>query len=272
MTSTGEDIRQSRLFADTLNAVIVAVDHGLYFGPLEGLIDLHQSIQNLKQADGILLSAGMVPYCADFFARRSAPSMILRLNWATNYVTPLGYSHSNSVRLLSAIDAVNLGADVVVASITIKTPAEHEAARNVEVFCQCVQEKKQVGLPIICEVFPVGGDEAKPEDLHQEVAIGCRLAAELGADMIKTFFTGKDFNQITAATPIPILALGSTKKPRERDALIVAAEAISQGARGVVFGRNVVQAHDPERLLAALKDVVKAGLAPDKVAAKYHLD
>jgi DhnA family fructose-bisphosphate aldolase class Ia len=272
VASTGENIRRSRLFPDSQNAVVVAIDHGLYFGPLDGLIDLRKAIQKLDQADGILLSAGMVPHCADFFARRSAPLMILRLNWATNYVTPLGYGHSHSVRLLSALEAVSLGADVVVASLTLKTPEEAEAARNVEIFSQYVQEKRKIGVPIICEVFPIGGDEAKPEDLHQEVAIGCRLAAELGADMIKTFFTGKEFEKITAATPIPILALGSTKKPRESEALLVAAEAVERGARGVVFGRNVVQAHHPERLLAALNEVVKAGIPPDAAAAKYDLD
>jgi DhnA family fructose-bisphosphate aldolase class Ia len=272
MASTGENIRRSRLLSDTHNAVVVAIDHGLYFGPLDGLMDIQKAIQNLDQADGVLMSGGMVPYCLDFFSRRGAPSLILRLNWATNYVTPLGYSHSHSVRILSALEAVHLGADIVVASLTIKTPDEHESARNVEVFCQYVIEKRQLGVPIICEVFPIGGDEAKPEDLHQEIAIGCRLAAELGADMIKTFFTGRKFEEITSATPIPILALGSTKKPRERDALMVAAEAIEKGARGVVFGRNVVQARDPERLLAALKDVVQAGMAPDTIAEKYHLD
>jgi DhnA family fructose-bisphosphate aldolase class Ia len=108
--------------------------------------------------------------------------------------------------------------------------------------------------------------------LQEQVAIGCRMAAELGADMIKTFFTGKGFTQIAAATPIPILALGALKKPRETDALVAAAQAIEHGARGVVFGRNVVQARDPQRLLEALKEVVKAGKAPDDTAKNYHLD
>jgi DhnA family fructose-bisphosphate aldolase class Ia len=48
--------------------------------------------------------------------------------------------------------------------------------------------------------------------------------------------------------------------------------AIDHGARGVVFGRNVVQARDPQRLLEALKEVVKAGKAPDTTAKQYHLD
>ncbi len=272
MSGTGEKIRFARLFDGAKNIVVVAIDHGLYFGPLAGLIDLPTAIQSLQQADGVLLSAGMATHCADFFARRGAPAMIVRLNWATNYVAPWEYEHSHSVHLLTPSEAVRLGADVVLGSVTLKTPDQAEDAHNVELFARYAQQKVQTGVPLICEVYPIGGDHAKPEELQEQVAIGCRMAAELGADMIKTFYTGDGFTQIAAATPIPILALGALKKPRETDALFAAAEAIEHGARGVVFGRNVVQARDPERLLEALKEVVKVGMAPDTTAQKYHLD
>ena len=272
MTNHGEGLRMARLFAGSSNAVIVAIDHGLYFGPLPGLIDLSKAIQALDGADGILLGGGMVPHCAPFFARRGAPSMIVRLNWATNYVSPWKYKHSHSVPLLHVSDAQRLGADIVLASLTLKTPDEAEDARNVELFAAYSREKAEAQMPIICEVYPIGGDFAPPEELQSQVEIGCRMAAELGADMIKTFFTGKDFARIAAATPIPIFVLGALKKPRERDALTVAAQAIAAGARGIVFGRNVVQAREPQRLLAALRDVVKDGVAPDTAATKHRLE
>lgn len=272
MSGSGEHIRLSRLFDGAENVVVVAVDHGLYFGPVEGLIDLPAVIDNLKSADAVLLSAGMASHCADFFASRGAPTMILRLNWATNYVAPWGYEHSHSVHLLSPAEAVRLGADIVLGSVTLKTPDQAEDAHNVELFASYVQQKEQAGVPIICEVYPIGGDNAKPEELQEQVAIGCRMAAELGADLIKTFYTGDGFSKIVAATPIPILALGALKRPTEKDALIAAAEAVNHGARGVVFGRNVVQASDPERFLSALKEVVKAGMAPDTAASKFSLE
>jgi len=272
MPTAGERIRLERLFDGTENAVVVAIDHGLYFGPLPGLIDLPTAIRSLQGADGILLSAGMVSHCADFFARRGAPAMIVRLNWATNYVAPWQYEHSHSVHLLTAAEAVRLGADLVLGSVTLKTPDQAEDAHNVGLFAQYVQQKRQAGVPLVCEVYPIGGDHAPPEELQEQVAIGCRMAAELGGDLIKTFYTGKGFAKITAATPIPILALGALKRPRESDALAAAAQAIEHGARGVVFGRNVVQAREPGRLLDALKEVVKAGMAPDVAADKYHLD
>jgi DhnA family fructose-bisphosphate aldolase class Ia len=272
MTGIGETIKLSRLFANGENAVVIAVDHGLYFGPIEGLTDLPQSIECLRGADGILLSAGMVQHCQSFFARRGAPTMILRLNWATNYVAPWDYDHSHSVRMLHVTEATRLGADVVVASLTLKAPDQVEDAHNVELFASFVQEKFLAGVPLMCEVYPIGGDYAPPEELQEQISLGCRMAAELGADLVKTFYTGEDFEKIASATPIPILALGSVKKPSERDVVSMAAEAIARGAKGVVFGRNVVQARHPERFLDALKEVVKSGIAPDKVAIKYQLD
>ena len=269
MSTVGEEIRLGRLFGDSPNAVIVAIDHGLYFGPLPGLIDLPKVIQKLTAADGVLLAAGMVRHCRAFFARRGAPAMITRLNWATNYMAQWDYGHSHSVPLMTVDDALQLGSDVVVASLTLRAPDQLEDAKNVEVFSSYVQQKRRAGIPLICEVYPIGGDFATPEELHDQVLIGCRMAAELGADLVKTFYTGKRFHKVTEATSIPIFALGALKKPTELDALKLASEAVKAGARGVVFGRNVVQARRPQALLDALKDVVKAGVAPQR-AAKTH--
>jgi DhnA family fructose-bisphosphate aldolase class Ia len=98
------------------------------------------------------------------------------------------------------------------------------------------------------------------------------MAAELGVDLIKTFYTGENFADIVAGTPVPILALGAKKTKFERDALRLAASAVRAGARGVVFGRNVIQAREPERFLDALKEVVKTQVDPEKVAVKFKLD
>ena len=75
-----------------------------------------------------------------------------------------------------------------------------------------------------------------------------------------------------AATPVPVLALGAKKLANESDALRLAAVAVEAGARGIVFGRNVIQSKDPERLLDALKEVVKEFKAPERVAVRYKLD
>ena len=272
MSLTGESIRLSRLFSDGDNVVIVAVDHGLYFGPLPGMIDLPKAIKSIAGADGILMGPGMPAHCQEVFYKRESPRLIIRLNWGSNYAAQWQYKHSHSVMMTDVAGAVREGADMVIGSLTLQNPAEIEDAHNVEIFSRCVAEKKALGIPMIGEVYPTGGDDTKPEDLQQSIFIGCRMAAELGADLVKTFYTGPKFSEITQSTPVPILALGAKKTPREVDALQLAADAVNAGARGIVFGRNVLQAKNPEKFLEALKEVVKSNKAPDTVARKFGLD
>ncbi len=269
--SIGEDIRLRRLFDGGANAVIVAVDHGLYNGPRPGFENLAPVVDRLRAADGILLSPGMVPHLRSVFERRGAPAMILRLNWGTQYATQWAYHESRSVPMISAAQAVGLGADVVLVGMSIKTGSEAVDAENVAEVARCVAEKRDVGVPIVGEVYPAGHEDVAPEERHEQISIGCRIAAELGADLVKTFHTGERFAEIVRSTPVPVLALGSRKMPREVDALELAATAIRDGARGVVFGRNVIQARSPERFLDALQDVVKGGADPGAAAEKHGL-
>jgi DhnA family fructose-bisphosphate aldolase class Ia len=272
MATTGESVRLARLFSEGKNVVVVAVDHGLYFGPLPGMINLPSVIGKVGEADAVLFGPAMPSYCTSVFSRRGAPQLVIRLNWAPNYAAQWNYRHSHSVRMVSVGEAVAQGADMVMGSLTMKNPTEEEDARNVEVFASCVSEKRTLGIPIIGEFYPTGGDDRSQEELQDEVFIGCRMIAELGADLVKTFYTGKRFSEIVAATPVPILALGAKKLPKESDALKLAAEAVHAGAKGIVFGRNVLQSKEPERLLGALKEVVKEFKAPDAVAKTYHID
>jgi DhnA family fructose-bisphosphate aldolase class Ia len=272
MPVTGERIRFSRLFSEGKNAVVVAVDHGLYFGPLQGMINLPAVIDKVSAADAILMAPGMPAHCQSVFSRRGSPACIIRLNWGSNYAAMWKYKHSHSVPMVSVTEAVAQGADLVIGSLSLKNPDEAEDAHNVEVFSRCVSQAHELGIPLIGEVYPTGGDDHQPEDLQDEIFIGCRIIAELGADLVKTFYTGKRFSEITAATPVPVLALGAKKLPRESEALKLAAVSIAAGARGIVFGRNVIQSREPERLLEALKEVVKEDKSPEAVTAKFKLE
>ena len=184
MPVTGESIRLSRLFSEGKNAVVVAVDHGLYFGPLPGMIDLPSVIHKVAGADAVLMAPGMPAHCQQIFSMRGAPACIVRLNWGSNYAAMWHYKHSHSVPMVSVADAVAQGADLVIGSLSLKNPDEAEDARNVKVFCDCVAQKRALGIPLIGEVYPTGGDDHQPEDLQDEIFIGCRIIAELGADLV----------------------------------------------------------------------------------------
>jgi DhnA family fructose-bisphosphate aldolase class Ia len=108
------------------------------------------------------------------------------------------------------------------------------------------------------------------EQMYTDIKIGCRILHELGADVIKTFYT-KSFEQVVAGCPTPILALGGKRRGSDLDALKLARLQIDCGAAGIVFGRYVMQSKKSNDLQKALLDVVKNNVSPDEAARKYKL-
>jgi DhnA family fructose-bisphosphate aldolase class Ia len=267
----GIGIRLQRLLPQQERTIVVAIDHGQTFGPMEGLTDFTAAAESLKEADGVLLAPQMVRFTGDLFYGRNSPVMIVRLNWNTVHCEPWEYEEAHIVKAFSPRAAVTVGAEAVMAGLVLKTGSEQLDAHNVQQFAQLAEEAHELGLPLIGEVFPAGRLRERPAEFHDYIVKGCRIACELGADAIKTFYTGERFAEAVDGTPIPILALGAEKMEREIQALELAYKAVCAGAAGVVFGRNVVQAADPATFLRALKEVVRGGVTPAKAAARHKL-
>lgn len=268
----GKEIRLSRLFSGGKPPVIVAIDHGQTMGPIEGVEDFPAAVNRLRRADGVLMAPAMANHTGRLFHGKNAPCLIIRLNWTAGLcILWDDYKEAPTTEVITPADALALGADIVLANLTLHTGTEEVDARNVGIFAKFAGEKEKLGVPMIGEVYPVQAEKLPPDKLHERVKEGARIACELGADMIKTFFTGDRFHEVCNGVPVPVFALGAAKLPREIDALKLAGTATDQGARGVVFGRNVLQAKDPARFLMALKDVVKNKTEPKEAAAKFGL-
>ena len=267
----GRDIRLKRLFSHG-NAVIVAADHGEFDGPIPGMIDLPATLAGAVNpiVDAVLLSPGMVSHCGAVFSRRGGPLSVMRVNWSSVYAFHWGYNDAATAPVVSVEEAIARGADIVLASLTLKTGSEERDARNVEVFSRFVTDARRLGIPLIGEFFPTRSNELTPEEMHDQVRTGARILAELGADAIKTFYTHR-FQDVVAGCPIPILALGAKKTPTQLQALQLAELEVRDGARGVVFGRNALQVPDPKRFQAALCAVVREGAKAECAAAQFSL-
>jgi DhnA family fructose-bisphosphate aldolase class Ia len=264
----GRDIRLSRFFSHG-NAVVVAADHGMHDGPLPGLIDLPQAMKQVDaQADAVLLAPGMLRHCAETFNYRGGPMVIARINWSSVFAFQWNYVEARNSYVMDPEEAIFNGADMVLVQLCLHTGDEANDAHNVEIFSRLTAKAHALGYPVIGEMFPNRTSELTPEQLHDEVYKGCRIITELGADVIKTFYTIR-FEEVTRSVPIPVLGLGAEKTPTELMALELAQREISAGAKGVVFGRNVLQSSNPRQFLGALCDVVKKGVAPEQ-AAKAH--
>jgi class I fructose-bisphosphate aldolase len=269
---TGKAIRLNKLFSDDHHAVIIAIDHGMFDGPIPGMADLRETVKKINPAvDGILLSPGMIKACQDAFNYKGAPVPIVRINWGSVYCFHWQYNQAATVVASGVEDAVALGAEIVLVSLTVGTGDEDRDARNVEVYCRLKNQAERLGIPVLGEFFPASADTLGAEELHERVLSGSRILSELGTDMIKTFYT-MDFKKVTGSCPVPVLGLGAEKTATQLDALALASDEIRDGARGVVFGRNAIQVPDPFAFQAALCKVVKEGAAPGEVVKEYNLE
>lgn len=267
----GVEIRLSRLFNQDEKAVIIAVDHGEFDGPIKGMENLPEVVRKISpDVDGVLVSPGMLLRCAHAFDYKGAPMAVVRLNWSTIYCFDWGYDDGSTVQAISARDAAAAGADVALVSLTLQTGCQERDARNVELYARLVQEAHDVGLPVVGEIFPPEAEKLSGEEMYDKVLKGCRIAAELGADMIKTFYT-PNFRTVANGCPIPIFGLGARKLPTQAEALALAQQEVEDGCGGVVFGRNAIQVPDPAAFQNALCDVVKRGVTAAEAARKYNL-
>lgn len=269
---TGSHIRLNRLLAGDQKAVIVAIDHGMFDGPIAGLENMNDIAGKINPAvDGVLLSPGMLTHLSGLFEKRGAPLAIVRVNWSSVYCFHWNYNRGVTVVSTKIKQAVAMGADMVLISLTLQTGSEEQDARNVETYCRLYSEAAEYGLPVIGEYFPALAAGLTQEQLHEQVYSGCRILSELGAELIKTFYT-HDFKTISSSIATPILGLGAEKKNTQLEALQLASAEIRDGAKGVVFGRNAIQVKSPIAFQSALISVVKNGLDPASALRQFQLE
>lgn len=268
---TGKELRLQKLFSRGEHAVVIAIDHGYMDGPISGMENLSETIQKIDPAvDAILLSPGMLRHLQRAFNYRGAPLPIVRLNWSTVFCFEWEYSQARTGQAFSVREAVALGAEMVLVSLTLKTGDEANDVHNVEIFSRLRAEATELGIPVIGEYFPKDSDQLSESEMEDQVLRGTRILAELGADLIKTFYT-RHFTEVVRACPVPILGLGGHATPEPLDSLNLARRLIEEGAQGVVYGRNAIQRPDPLAYQRALCDVVKRGALPEEAVIRYKL-
>jgi len=268
----GKNLRLEKLFNNGQNAVIIAIDHGLFDGPIPGMTDLKKTAEKINPAvDGVLLSPGMLKHLRFAFNYKGAPMPIVRLNWSSVYCFHWNYNKAFTVLSQTVEEAVANGAEIVLASLTLQTGNEETDTRNVEVYSRLVNSADRMGIPVIGEYFPTFSSSLTKEQMHEQVYSSCRILSEIGCDMIKTFYTN-DFRKVTESCPVPVFGLGAEKTPTQIQALQLAADEIRDGAQGVVFGRNATQVKNPYSFQSALCEVVKKGLSPEEAASKSGLN
>ncbi len=247
--------RMNRIFRDG-RALIVAMDHGLLDGPCKGLEDPGQTIAKVIEggADAILTSYGV----ARRFARELAPiGLILRVDGGG---TSLGTGGGPGALFYGVEDALRLGADAV--GVTA-FPGAAEEMETLETLASVIGKAHAWGLPVMAEMVPGGFDSAPEYRTQASIALSSRVAAELGADFVKTPYTS-GFEGVTGTCYVPVVILGGAKRGSERDMLVDIKAAVDAGGAGVAIGRNIFQAEDPAAMAAAVASILHDGASVDQ--------
>jgi DhnA family fructose-bisphosphate aldolase class Ia len=180
------------------------------------------------------------------------PGIIVRIDWTTLWGT-LGGNESGELRsclLARPEDAMRSGADAVLTYLAVGTGDSDfetkEVARNADVAREC----ERIGMPLIIETLARGKNVENPSD-PKWLKLHTRMAAELGADLVKTDYAGdpQAMRRVVGDCPVPILVLGGSRYSSDGEALALIHAVADAGAAGVFFGRNVFQAHDMESFL-----------------------
>jgi DhnA family fructose-bisphosphate aldolase class Ia len=262
LSDCGKKIRLSRILGGSEHkALVVAFDHVLALGLIAGTEDALGQIQRFAEAkvDAILLNLGLIQRFVDSAVSGPLPAFIARLDWTTVWssVSNNWQAKPRSSLLAHPEDALRHGADAVLTYMVIGTDdadfERGEIARTAEVAREC----ERVGIPLIVESLARGKNVAHPGDLKW-LNLHTRMAVELGADAIKTDYSGDPVSMgaVVRACPVPILVLGGSRQSSDENALEVVRGSVAAGAAGVFFGRNVFQAANMESFLQTSRAVL----------------
>jgi putative autoinducer-2 (AI-2) aldolase len=229
-------------------AVMLAVDHGYFLGPTSGLEQPRKTIGPLlPYADSLMLTRGVLRTSVD--ATSNVP-VVLRVSGGTSILKEL----SNEAITVSIDDAIRLNVSAMALSIFVGSEFEKETLVSL---AKLVDEGEKYGIPVLA-VTAVGKDMAR--DVRY-LGLACRIAAELGAHVVKTYYCD-EFEQLIASCPVPVIIAGGKKTP-EMEALELTHNAVTGGAVGVDMGRNIFQSDCPVGMIQAVRAIVH-----DKVSVK----
>ena len=254
----GMKARLARIFNPASGrTVMLAFDHGYFQGPTTGLERIDLTIAPIaKHADVLMCTRGGLRTMINPEVNKP---VVLRCSGGNSILTEL----SNELVAVDIEDAIRLGVVGMAAQVYIGAEFEHKSIGNV---VKLIDTGNRYGIPTMA-VTGVGKDMAR---VARYFGLATRIAAEVGAQLVKSYYVEEGFERIVLACPVPIVIAGGKKLP-EREALEMAYQAIDQGAAGVDMGRNVFQSTFPEAMLQALGAVVHRNEKPDQ-AYKMFLD
>lgn len=253
----GMQNRLSRIFNPASGrTVMLAIDHGYFMGPTTGLerIDV-RIVPILDYCDALMLTRGIL--------RTTIPSSfgrgtVLRASGGPSILKEL----SDEQLALDIEDGLRANAAALAVQVFIGGEYESQSVLNMT---RLVDLGNRYGMPVLA-VTAVGHEMERNAKYFR---LACRMCAELGAHIVKSYYIPDGFETVTASCPVPMVMAGGKKLP-EIDALTMAYNAVQQGASGVDMGRNIFQSDTPEAMIQAIRQVVHNQLKPSHAYDLYQ--
>jgi putative autoinducer-2 (AI-2) aldolase len=159
-------------------------------------------------------------------------------------------------------EAIRLNVCAVGISIFVGTDYEHDSLLNL---AKLVDEGERYGIPVMA-VTAVGRELEKRDDRY--LALSCRIAAELGARVVKTYYCEK-FEKVTRGCPVPVVIAGGPKVDTAYEVLQFVYDGIQKGAIGVNLGRNIWQDEHPVAMIRAIRAIIHENATPEQARKLY---
>ncbi len=255
--------RFHRLFGADGRSVVIAMDHGTTDGAVAGFENPEKVLEQVIAggADAILTSVGIARH---FSKRLKDVGLMIRCDGATS---PL--LERPRELIISIDDVLTTGAD---AAAAMYFPGIVNGHGSTIYFPRLAAEAHRWNIPVMAEALPYGFEEHPAARAVDPVADTCRMAAENGADIVKTFYTGEyeSFKKVIRSCYVPVLVLGGPKTHSDREFLASIRGALDAGAVGVVIGRNVWQSPSPTGMTQALVALVHHDAGVDEALHILH--
>ena len=224
--------------------VMLAVDHGYFLGPTERLEVPRKTIAPLLPfADSLMLTRGVLRTSVD--ANFPVP-VVLRVSGGASII---GKDLSNEKITTSVKEAIRLNVSALAMSIFVGAAHEHESLVSLG---NLVNEGEEYGIPVLA-VTAVGKELEKRDARY--LSLACRMAAEFGAHLVKTYYC-ENFEKVVTSCPVPVIIAGGPKLATELDVFNLTYDALHVGAAGVDMGRNIWQNDHPVAMIKAVRAIV----------------
>ena len=251
--------RLSRLIKEDGHCQFLPIDHGYFQGPTRCLERPGETIKELlPYADGLFVTRGVLRSCVD---PNTDTPIILRVSGGTSVV---GSDLANEVITTSIEEIIRLNVAAVGLSIFVGSDYEKETLENLALL---VNECEDYGIPVMA-VTAVGKELEKRTARY--LALSCRIAAELGAKIVKTYYCDDGFEKVVDGCPVPVVIAGGPKCETELEVFEFVYDGMQKGAIGVNLGRNVWQNPHPVAMMRALNGIIHEGLTPNQAMDLYR--